>query len=336
MNPLFRKLHSFSSNFELLNSHRTWLESKLEGFCLPFDKAPLNLAILLYGSSVAGTSLEDGDADFSLTFYTCSENSAEPFIICRNDQEKVLSSIFNFIRSRAKHDLKTQRIYRARIPVVQFCDSRRMDICLSSDGVKNSLLLRKYMESDSRLHLGAVVAKVWARASGIINPRGGFLSSYAITIMFIYFFLQKHRKPFIEENLMNARLRDMLQLCFDDKYSSVPELNAPLRQRWTDYSLIEEDVKHFFQFYSYEFDFDSGVIDVRHEDNIKTKDTWLDRLKGCTDSDRWNLLGHENFLIRDPYETHSLGRSVDFVNSEKIREAFRLASKALNPFSILQ
>ena len=52
----------------------------------------------------------------------------------------------------------------------------------------------------------------------------------------------------------------------------------------------------------------------------------LDELQRAARRERWHRLGHEAVLIRDPYEDHSLGRSVEFFHAEAIREEFRKAS----------
>ena len=42
--------------------------------------------------------------------------------------------------------------------------------------------------------------------------------------------------------------------------------------------------------------------------------------KSLTDEEKWHRVGHARIQIRDPYEAHSLGRSVEFFKAEAFRE----------------
>lgn len=330
---LIRNSVGNTTPFTKYNFHRLWIENQMKGFEVPKDFIPKDnpsLAVILYGSSVAGTSLDDGDADFAMTFFSCDTSGEYTIMdVDRNNQEKLLSTVFHHIIREQK--IKSQRIFRARVPVIQFqsnvppYDGFKFDLCLSTNGVRNSLLLRKYMESDSRLHLGCLLAKAWGKQSNILNSRRGWISSYALSIMYIYYFQMVLQKDYLVDD--SKQLTRIVSACHKGKYEEISELNTPVTVGPFDPAEIESDISGFFQFYSKGFDFDSNVVDVRAEGRITKKDHWIECVTNLSLKERWNLLGHENLFIRDPFEPHNLGRSVDFLKSEHIREEFRLASQ---------
>lgn len=313
----------------LFNSLRFWIIEKIGDYRLPgdiFNGINHALTILPYGSTVAGTSLGNGDADFAVAFYSISER-CKAIEIDRLRQEQVLSELFEQIRKKSEIR-NSQRIFRARVPVIKFSienpTNSNFDLCSSVNGVRNSLLIRQYMEHSPRLHLGCLLAKLWGRSFSILNSHRGWLSPYAMTILYIYY-LQTTTAPLSVQP--TASLDDLLHTCHVGKYSELQEFNTQLPVRFFDICGIEKDIKGFFKFYSEEFDFDSAVIDIRTTSPIFQKDEWIHSITDISSADRWNLLGHENLFIRDPYEPHSLGRSVDFLKSEQIREVFRVSSK---------
>jgi hypothetical protein len=126
---------------------------------------------------------------------------------------------------------------------------------------------------------------------------------------------------------------------------------------------MAELLRGFFAYYA-DFDFDTQVIDIRPDGvRLKTRDEWeaairaevaaaerecpgdvgaQEKLLGApasvqtgemhkgrplVDRTLWHRLGHDVVLIRDPIETHSLGRGVDFFRGEALREGFRRISK---------
>lgn len=337
-----------SCHFAKNNYFRCWLLESLKDYSLPTELTKGNsvsLSPILFGSSVAGTALEDGDADYSLVFYS-STNSLFPNNKChiiefnRDQQEKLLSSIYRHVDERSSEKMTAQRIFRARVPVVQFCSHSaihknfKFDVCLSVNGVRNSLLIRQYMESDPRLHIGCVLSKQWGRNYNILNSRRGWISPYALTILFIYYYVMESKKTFFTETDINNHLSHILSVCDEGRYNDIQSLNSSVPLATCDACDVIKDIRGFFRFYSTDFDFDSSVVDIRSSP-IQKKDEWIDKIKDLPSFERWNLLGHENLFIRDPFEPHNLGRSVDFLKSEQIREAFRVSSHKDNPLFFL-
>ncbi|KPI84775.1 RNA polymerase II [Leptomonas seymouri] len=336
------RLLSQQRYLELLEQ-RKWLQSLLQTFTLEAEKKAENRAVppivLPYGSVVSGTSFVDGDADYAVVFPYMDEKTRKCYSVNveREKQETVLSDIFSHIRkSSSAVDLQPQRIFRARIPIVQYLQKRnegdsKFDLSLSIDGVKNSLLLRLYMLGDPRLRLGVLCAKQWGREQLILNARRGWISPYALTIMYIYFMKTTGRTQLcVSEEDVVERVKAIVDVVAGSRgeLEGIEEFASVSPSVDVDISTVQRDVYDFFSFYGDPscFDFDVSVVDIRLHNRFTTKDEWYEAIKNLDEEDRWHLLGHENVLLRDPFEPHNLGRSVDFFRGEEIREKFRTSA----------
>lgn len=337
MSILHSKLSSSlltQASLDRFASCRARLQQALHGFSLGTDS--LRPVVLLYGSSVSGTSFSSGDADYAVAFcrdllkcdHTVNTNE-----IPREEQETTLSSIFHHmqgsINTQCAHP--PQRIYRSRIPIVHYDlvddDSVGMsfDISLSLDGIRNTLLIRQYVQRSARLRYGFLLVKKWGYGENILNARRGLLSPYALTIMYIFFMQKTGRIDFVvneKDILLDSYVRTCARNEPCEYFSLLPSLTDTVEAAALD------DVKAFFDFFSNDdcFDFDEQIVDIRVNDTLSQKDAWLERLQSLDSENKWHLLGHECLFIRDPFESHNLGRSVDFFRAEKIRESFRVAA----------
>ncbi|KPA78402.1 putative mitochondrial RNA polymerase II [Leptomonas pyrrhocoris] len=331
---------------------RKWLQNLLHTFTLEADKSvekPVASPIVLpYGSIISGTSFRDGDADYAVVFSAADEiaHKYNNVVIERERQEKVLADLFSHIRqNNSSVDLQPQRIFRARMPIVQYVrkspeGDSKFDLSLSIDGLKNTLLLRSYMVGDPRLRLGILCAKQWGREHQVLNARRGWISPYALTIMYIYFMKATGRTQlYISEDDIAERVKVIVDIVggTGGKLEDVEEFASILPFDDVDTSIVQQDVHEFFNFYGDPscFDFDVSVVDIRSRDRFATKDEWCEAIKDLGEEDRWHLLGHENVLLRDPFEPHSLGRSVDFFRGEEMREKFRTAALKRDALSFL-
>ena len=67
------------------------------------------------------------------------------------------------------------------------------DLSLAISGVQNSLLLRHYMERDPELRAAALMLKYWGRKRRLLNARRGWISPYALTIMFVHYYVEAQK-----------------------------------------------------------------------------------------------------------------------------------------------
>lgn len=377
--------------------------------------ASIRPRVLLYGSSIAGTAFEHADADFAVVFPTSSQlntigaasveisDTADNLASIpvgsmgyvggmatfpRQAQPTVLTSLYDHIMKRhetattagAPHTApRMQRIFRARIPILQYVPSlaelqernsklapttaptsvdataktahsesskkEHYDISLSVDGSRNSLLIRQYMKEYHHLRIACLVLKQWGRQQKILNARRGWISPYALTIMLIHYALEAKVIPAaIEPNSVDSVLNNISKnMCagsseqFVDPQGryGVEDLDVTLPMNFDDTAAFEgvaDIIRGFCEYYGGvddKFDFDTNVVDIRTERRVLCKDAWFseDEATRLSDAEKWHRVGYGVLMIRDPFENHSLGRSVEFFRSESIREEMRMAAK---------
>lgn len=334
--------------------NRKWLEGALEGFSienvLGISQLSSRPSVLMYGSCVSGTAFSNADADYAVLFLTqgnTEESSMANMLnythskfieVKREHHQKVLLSILEHIRvSFCSTVVKCEQIYSARVPFIRLFKSgsnntegSHLDVSLSFDGPRNSLLLRLYMEGDPRLRCGVLCAKKWCRSQGILDARRGWISAYALTVMYIFYMqVTKRTVRIIDESEVNNILYCMSKQMLEGVNECFPFVGDVCSCSDVDIQNVLSDLHGFFHFFggSMCFDFDTDVVDIRKNDKLVSKESWLEGINHFDERTRWNLLGYETIMIRDPYEDHNLGRSVDFFRGERIREVFRLASE---------
>lgn len=415
---------------------RAWMEKKVQQFSIAplFDEAKANgnvelcerLAnirprVLLYGSSIAGTAFQHGDADFAVVFPIRSalnptgapslevtdtaDNMASIPVGCmgfiggmatfpRQAQPTVLTALYEHVMRQGPHNSSSQepldsaataprlqRIFRARIPILQYIPSlaelqernsgsldltgrsptssigaseaatskkEHYDISLSVDGGRNSLLIRSYMKQYPALRVACLVLKQWGRQKKILNARRGWISPYALTIMLIHYAVEANviSAPIAPDSVDCVLARISQNMCaggdmgvetstvMNGEYG-VEDMDCILPLDLDDGSAFEgvaDIVKGFFEYYGGvdgRFDFDANVVDIRTERRVLSKEDWFsqDESDRLADAEKWHRVGYGVLMIRDPFENHSLGRSVEFFRSESIREEMRVAAK---------
>lgn len=217
------------------------------------------------------------------------------------------------------------------------------DISLSVDGARNSLLIRSYMSTYPSLRVACLVLKQWGRNRKILNARRGWISPYALTIMLIHYFHEAKLTngnliPTTSSDAILARASDAMVLNnvspnIEGSYG-IDELDTVLPMDFDNSAAFDDVsniVKGFFEYYGGlgDFDFDCNVVDIRNEGRVTDKENWFsdDEKTQMSEAEQWHRIGYGVLMIRDPYEAHSLGRSVEFFRSESIREEMRTAAK---------
>ncbi|EPY42835.1 RNA polymerase II [Angomonas deanei] len=296
-----RKVISENTLGKLLTKGK-WLEGLLKDYKLPetilTGKTHRQPKVLLYGSSINGTSLVAGDADYTILFPVDGKESESGttridsclYTVEREKQEMVLSDVYKHIKTRTDDatTLKTQRIFRARVPIVA-CkqvsadEDFKFDLSLSVDGVRNSFLLRQYTKGDPRLRLGILAAKQWGREQKILDARRGWISPYALSIMYIYFMKETGRlNNFLDEREADEALAKLIASndSTPEEYCGFYPIDVEAG------SEVEKDIYDFFNFFGggSAFDFDNDVVDIRVNANIKKKEEWLRSIESLDDT----------------------------------------------------
>ncbi|KAG5507100.1 hypothetical protein JKF63_05846 [Porcisia hertigi] len=143
------------------------------------------------------------------------------------------------------------------------------DISCRHHGVRNSWLLRHYLAQNEVFRIGYVFLKMWSKACGVNNPRIGFLTSYSISVLWIYFLLHCDEAQFVNP-------ADIPPLPNTEKQTTVPYI--PL---WSRVANVEADaarmthlgnlVRGFFYFYGQEFDWNTHVVTLRQSSGSGTE-----------------------------------------------------------------
>lgn len=178
----------------------------------------------------------------------------------------------------------SQAILQARVPILklQYHENQEIDLSINNTlAVKNSALLREYSSLDLVVaHLGIAV-KLWAKDGQICGASSGHLSSYAFTLMAIYF-LQVACEPALpclqaEEAVLSSIGQHSLEDEAADDGGNSPRTTAPSasgsgessssvgsrRPSWKPGKSVGALLMDFFEFYASKFRWGSEVISVR-------------------------------------------------------------------------
>jgi hypothetical protein len=206
------------------------------------------------------------------------------------------------------------------------------DLSFRTFGIRNSYLLRSYLMAHRCGRAGALVLKDWSKQSGVNNSINGFLTSYAVNILWIYFLVTKGHVPYVAPQSIPQSLSTQCH----SKDPQYEELVPPtVAEDTAAMSALHKEMGHllyeFFAFYCFEFDWEHHVVSLNRE-GITTKDDL-----GWTERDEVRLSKRNvRYLmcIEDPYEENlNLGRHLGENRSRKVMAELQrgLASMVKDP-----
>jgi RNA recognition motif-containing protein len=226
-----------------------------------------------------------------------------------------LTKLFQLLRKdRALGQFKL--IDMARIPIIQrhvrgpsTLGSWPFDLTINRLlGVYNSALIRHFVLADARFAPLALLVKAWAGRLGVNSSQHGYLSSYALYLMLI-FYLQT-RAPPVLPNLCAGRSTGGSVLidgynCYFDREAQPPSKNTLTHS---------ELLIGFFRFYATEFDYENEVVCVRRaarttKADLQTELTALieDARYPSMQLKRYSLVSNwkkEMLAVEDPFENN--------------------------------
>lgn len=259
--------------------------------------------ITLFGSAVNGFGSEDSDLDLCLTIQGKEELGDLDASVIITDLSKLIPE--KFVDGTVTDVLA---VIHARIPILKFklSYSRRtfdVDISLYNRlGCSNSLLLQTYSRLDRRVSRLGLVVKFFARVVDVCDASRGSLSSYAYTLMTIFFLQRIGVLPVLQEMVDESTERKLVEGYDVTFLSDVDQINS----KWTtNQNYASSSVGclfvQFLRFFSIEsqvFDFDTDVVCIRSS----TRLTRIDK--------EWSL-GSKRIAIEDPFELkHNLGQGL--------------------------
>lgn len=192
------------------------------------------------------------------------------------------------VRELARHicqcpDLSVTSVTRAAVPVLKIMYEYpglkpfNYDVTFGNlIASRNTRLLREYTSIDVRVRLLGFFVKRWTWVRGINRASSGYLSSYAWTLMLIYFL--QTRTPPILPNLQEGPCASLYLGEVESKGSSdgvsatefsvcsklVVETCSLPHKGLYDLESVSELLALFFRFYAYQFNFAHDIVCVRY------------------------------------------------------------------------
>jgi hypothetical protein len=191
------------------------------------------------------------------------------------------------------------------------------DLSFRTFGIRNSHLLRAFLIAHPCGRPGALILKDWSKSSGVNNSINGFLTSYAVNILWIYFLFQKGHVPYVNPTSIPASLSRSGQ-SKDPEYvplipPSIAVDEAARRQLHEDMGRL---LFEFFAYYVFEFDWEKNVVSLNRP-GVTSKSEL-----GWTEDDEVRLSKRNTryaMCIEDPYEENlNLGRHLGECRCRKI------------------
>ncbi|NWQ92590.1 TUT7 uridylyltransferase, partial [Burhinus bistriatus] len=283
---------------------REHIRENLENFIRQdFPGTKLNL----FGSSKNGFGFKQSDLDICMTLDGLETAEGLDCIRIIEDLAKVLKK-----QSGLRNVLP---ITTAKVPIVKFFHVRsglEVDISLYNTlALHNTRLLSSYAAIDPRVKYLCYTMKVFTKICDIGDASRGSLSSYAYTLMVLYFLQQRNPPviPVLQEIYKEPKKPEILvdgwNVYFFDK---IEELSVV----WPDCGKNTESVGQLWlgllRFYTEEFDFKEHVICIRRKNLLTTfKKQWTSKY----------------IVIEDPFDlNHNLGAGLSRKMTNFIMKAF--------------
>ncbi|CAG9571286.1 RNA editing 3' terminal uridylyl transferase 1 [Leishmania major strain Friedlin] len=135
------------------------------------------------------------------------------------------------------------------------------DLSFRAFGIRNSHLLRRYLLSHPCARPGALVLKDWSKTSGVNNSVNGYLTSYAINIMWIYYLVHRGVIPYVcPTRDIPASLRRNVDA--DPQYAAMVDPAWTPEERAAMEAQAGELLLGFFYYYAFEFDWANHVVSL--------------------------------------------------------------------------
>ncbi|XP_063175682.1 terminal uridylyltransferase 7 isoform X2 [Chroicocephalus ridibundus] len=295
--------HDFAPNIGE-DQAREHIKENLENFIRQdFPGTKLNL----FGSSKNGFGFKQSDLDICMTMD--GRETAEGL-----DCIRIIEDLANVLKKQTGLR-NVLPITTAKVPIVKFFHVRsglEVDISLYNTlALHNTRLLSTYAAIDPRVKYLCYTMKVFTKICDIGDASRGSLSSYAYTLMVLYFLQQRNPPviPVLQEIYKEPKKPEILvdgwNVYFFDK---IEELSVV----WPDCGKNTESVGQLWlgllRFYTEEFDFKEHVICIRRKSLLTTfKKQWTSKY----------------IVIEDPFDlNHNLGAGLSRKMTNFIMKAF--------------
>jgi hypothetical protein len=188
------------------------------------------------------------------------------------------------------------------------------DISCRAHGIRNSILLRQYMEQSNVIRAGSVYIKTWSKRSGVNNSKRGYLTSYAVNILWIYYLIRTGQAKFIDPQSIPYAPDPKAM----PKYTTYLEMVPRSSSDPTFEQRLAESVTGFFRFFAITFDWKTTVVSIsRPAPTTKERLRWTEERQIHAKIFRDRVWYH--CCIEDPYEENlNLGRHISPIKKHKV------------------
>ena len=259
---------------------------------IPTSQQPIEL--LVFGSCGNGFGSSTSDLDVCIMPPRHDVTSSIDYLKLVHRILIASSAIFSDI----------QGVFTARVPVVKCIHvptGIECDLVLRNPlAVRNTALLRTYSKLDDRIPPLVRMVKDWASHHGILGAHSHFLSSYAWTILVLYYCQVRSLIPSLQDHALIAAFTESHRSASSSPSTafSIPFVDdADFAMSWwsgqhrilSERGLTLADLfVGFLDYFAHRWDWTGGVVDIRGQSCLDTRSTRFSRpLRLC---------------IRDPLE----------------------------------
>lgn len=229
----------------------------------------------VYGSAGNGLGLRSADVDMSL--YMPDEIAArhghEPG---KPDPPKVILARLATIMEENNISVLS-KVLEARVPVIKMHDRKsklQVDVCVNNTlAVRNTELLKAYVDLDERFRYVCVLVKLWAKRRDLNDAYHGTLSSYAYTLLVIHY-LQSLLPPVLPclQQMVNGKRvqkgqklpREMTDNGAAKLYNTYYDRTVtPETFQSANHTPVHELLLGFFRYYAYTFRYRTDLASIR-------------------------------------------------------------------------
>lgn len=272
----------------------------------------LGLHIRAFGSAANGFQTYASDLD--VTCFRQRENKEER----ARAIEELKQTLLPLLHQHPKIDI-IEEIWTARIPILKlrFAGALELDLsCYNTEPLPNTQLLKAYATLHQVVRDLVVLVKLWAKTEGVCGPKQGHLSSYALTLMALYF----------------MQVDSTVQLpCFDTSlFTGDMQIPEDTRIEWNYPQSHYDLLCRFFCFYSLVYSWGCEVTSVR-----------MGQRQTTLSYPSLNGTSYGRLHIEDPFLQHRnlncvLGVEQERMLYEKICEAGQEVQAGKLPAGLLQ
>lgn len=255
-----------------------------------------------FGSAANGFLMRGGDLDVTCYHAAVPEQDSHLAI---DELKNRLLPLFN---QQLEFDIK-QTIWGARVPILKLKYRSRIDVdlsCHNLQALQNSHYLKAYSDLCPTIRGLALCVKFWSKHEGVNGAPEGFLSSYSMTLMVLYF-LQ------VDPQLAMPCLPTQ----YFSSHGASPEVS---RITWTCPMPLPAVLRKFFIFYGSDgggFQWGSEVVSVRLGWRCQASNEHFGSLPGRTTN---------RLHVEDPFLSRNLNCVLSVENEHITKMKFQEAA----------